>query len=245
MDRFFASVEGRVVRVSGEEFHHLYRVLRHRVGDVVGVFDGEREYVARIVDIDAREGVALLEIVEEVPPLLPPVEVVVAVSPPKGQRLDDLISRLVEIGVKRIVPTICERTVRRPKEKKERWERIVLSAVKQSRRTDVPEVLPPMNLEEVLNRFSDYEGKFAGIIGSTTPIVNVRPEGRNIVLIGPEGDFTPEEKEKIYRAGFLGFSLGRIILRVETAAVLSAACLLQRAWATESVSWPSDGPGLS
>ena len=236
MDRFFARVEGKVARISGEEFHHLYRVLHHRVGDVVGVFDGEREYVGRIASVNTRDQVAVVEILREVPPLLPPVEVVVAVSPPKGQRLDDLISRLVEIGVKRIVPTICERTVRRPKEKKERWERIVLSAVKQSRRTDVPEVLPPMGLEEVLDRFSDYEGKFAGIIGSTTPIVNVRPERRNIVLIGPEGDFTPKEKEKIRRAGFLGFSLGRIILRVETAAVLSAACLLQKAWATLDVS---------
>jgi len=236
MDRFFARVEGKVARVSGEEFHHLYRVLRHRVGDVVGIFDGKREYVARIVDVDQRSGTALLKIVEEMSPLTPPVEVVVAVSPPKGQRLDDLISRLVEIGVKRIVPTICERTVRRPKEKKERWERIVLSAVKQSRRTDIPEVLPPISLGEVLRRFSDYEGKFAGIIGSSTPITAVSPRSRNIVLIGPEGDFTPEEKEKIRRAGFRGFSLGRIVLRVETAAVLSAACLLQKAWATGSVS---------
>ena len=236
MDRFFARVHEGKAEIRGEEFHHLHRVLRHRVGDVVGIFDGEREYVGRVVSINARDSVAVVEIVREVSPLLPPVEVVVAVSPPKGQRLDDLISRLVEIGVKRIVPTICERTVRRPKEKKERWERIVLSAVKQSRRTDVPEVLPPMHLREVIEAFSDYEGKFAGIIGSTTPITAVSPRRRNVILIGPEGDFTPEEKEAIAKAGFKGFSLGKIILRVETAALLSAACLLQRAWATSDAS---------
>ncbi len=236
MDRFFAQVREGGAEISGEEFHHLYRVLRHRVGDTVGIFDGEREYVGRIETLNAREGVAVVKILREAPALFPPVEVTVAVSPPKGQRLDDLISRLVEIGVKRIVPTICDRTVRRPKERKDRWHRIVLSAVKQSRRTDVPEVLPPMGLREVLEAFSDYEGKFAGIIGSDTPITTLSPHRRNVILIGPEGDFTPEEREVIRRAGFKGFSLGRIVLRVETAALLSAACLLQKAWATSGAS---------
>ena len=236
MDRFFAEVKGAIAKVEGDEFHHLHRVLRYGVGDTVGIFDGRREYVAKIVSLDRKRAEAVLEVVRELPPLLPPVEVVVAVSPPKGQRLDDLISRLVEIGVKRIVPMVCERTVRRPKERKERWMRIVLSAVKQSKRTDIPEVLPPMELYEVLEAFSDYEGKFAGIIGSHTPITSLSPRRRNVVLIGPEGDFTPQEKEAIAKAGFEGFSLGRIILRVETAALLSAACLLQKAWATAGAS---------
>ncbi len=236
MDRFFARVREGIAEVEGEEFHHLYRVLRHGVGDTVGIFDGEREYVGRVAEVNTREKVAVVKVLHEVPPLLPPVEVVVAVSPPKGQRLDDLISRLVEIGVKKIVPTICERTVRRPKDKKDRWSRIVLSAVKQSRRTDVPEVLPPMILKEVLETFSNYEGKFAGIIGSSTPITTLSPHRRNLILIGPEGDFTPEEKEAISRAGFKGFSLGGIILRVETAALVAAACLLQKAWATSGAS---------
>ncbi len=231
MDRFFGRFEGEKAYVMGEEFHHLHRVLRYGVGDEVRVFDGKREFVCEITEINAPERRAVLKVIRELPPLLPPISLVVAVSPPKGQRLDELIARLVEMGVSEIVPMICERTVRRPKEKKERWERIALSSAKQCGRTDVPHIHPPMTLKETLLKFRDYEGKFAGLIGSSTPITAISPEKRNIVLIGPEGDFTDREKEEIVKAGFKGFSLGRIILRVETAAVVSAACLLQKAWA--------------
>ncbi|NPB04541.1 MAG: 16S rRNA (uracil(1498)-N(3))-methyltransferase [Thermotogae bacterium] len=230
MDRFFAHIEDGIAEIRGEEFHHLYRVLRHKIGDRVRVFTGRREFIAEIVEIATKDKRATLKIIEELPPLLPPVEVVVAVSPPKGQRFDALLEKLVEVGVSGIVPMICERTVRRPAEKKDRWGRIVLSAVKQSGRTDIPTVYPPMKLEQVLRVFDSYEGKFAGLIGSRTPIVAINPRTRNIILIGPEGDFSPNEKEKIKKANFKGISLGRIILRVETAAIVSASCLLQRAW---------------
>ncbi|NPA79666.1 MAG: 16S rRNA (uracil(1498)-N(3))-methyltransferase [Thermotogae bacterium] len=231
MDRFFGRIDAGVAEISGEEFHHLFKVMRKRVGDRVGVFDGRREFVGEIAEISPREGRAVVRLNRELPPMLPPVHITVAVSPPKGGRLDELISRLVEIGVSAIVPMLCERTVRRPKKRKDRWGRIVLSAVKQSRRTDIPEVLPPMSLPDVLEAFGDYEGKFAGLIGSETPLVRLEPRPRNVILIGPEGDFTPREREMILKAGFVGFSMGKIILRVETAAMVSAACLLQKAWA--------------
>lgn len=207
---------------------HLRKVLRLRVGDKVRIFNGEREFLAEIVEMEKDK--AKVKFIEEIPQLLPPIDLAVAVSIPKGSRFDDLIEKLVEIGVSRIIPTICERTVKRPGEKKDRWERIVLSAVKQCERSDIPEITEPMSLNEVLKLSENYDVKIAGIIGAQRNISSCPYGKRTLILIGPEGDFTEREKEKIISSGFLPVNLGEIILRVETAAMVSASVIMQRAW---------------
>ncbi len=203
-------------------------VLRLGVGDSVRVFDGRREFVGRISDVE--KGRVLVEIEEEVEPLKPPIHLAVAFSPPKGKRMDELIEKLVEMGASELIPTICERTVRRPREKKDRWERIILSSVKQCERTDIPKIKEPMRLGDVLTQYSNYNVKIAGLIGGRTSIYDAPVGEKTIILIGPEGDFTDEEREEILKAGFVGVSLGRIILRVETAAIVSAAVIMQKSW---------------
>jgi 16S rRNA (uracil1498-N3)-methyltransferase len=214
--------------IGGEEFLHLRKVLRLRVGDKVRIFNGEREFLAEIVEMEKDK--AKVKFIEEIPKLLPPTDLAVAVSIPKGSRFDDLIEKLVEIGVSRIIPTICERTVKRPGERKDRWERIVLSAVKQCERSDIPEITEPMSLNEVLKLSEDYDVKIAGIIGAQRNISSCPYGKRTLILIGPEGDFTEREKEKIISSGFLPVNLGGIILRVETAAIVSVSVIMQRAW---------------
>lgn len=231
LHRFLGRFEGDFGIIEGGEYHHLKRVLRMKLGDKLRVFDGKREYLAEIVSFE--RDVAKVKILQELPKLLPPIELTVAVSPPKGTRFDDLIEKLVEIGVSRIIPTICERTVKRPKEKKDRWERIMISAVKQCGRSDIPEITEPKPLEEVLSISGDFDKKLAGLIGSEKYIYDADYGRKTIILIGPEGDFTDEEKENIIKSGFEGFSLGGIILRVETAALVSSSFILQKAWKYE------------
>ncbi len=229
--RFFGRIRDEFAEISGEEFHHMYRVLRLRKGDKVRVFDGYKEYMGILVEV--HKDSATVKLLEELPKLLPPGHIVVAFSPPKGGRFDDLIEKLVEIGVSEMVPMICKRTVRRPKEKKDRWERIILSAVKQCGRTDIPIIREPMSIDEVLEEYKSYETKLAGIIGSKMNINDVPLSSRAILLIGPEGDFTEDEKIKIINSGYVGFNLGKIILRVETAAIVSASVIIQRLWRNE------------
>jgi len=226
--RFFGEIYEGFGVIGGEEFLHLRKVLRLRVGDKVRIFNGEREFLAEIVEMEKDK--AKVKFLEEIPKLLPPIDLAVAVSIPKGSRFDDLIEKLVEIGVSRIIPTICERTVKRPGERKDRWERIALSAVKQCERSDIPEITEPMSLNEVLRLSENYDVKIAGIIGAQKNISSCPYGQRTLILIGPEGDFTEEEKEKIISSGFLPVNLGEIILRVETAAIVSASVIMQRAW---------------
>lgn len=230
--RFFGKIRDDFAEISGEEFYHMYRVLRLRKGDKVRVFDRDKEYMGTLIDI--RKDSAIVKLLEELPKLLPPGYIAVAISPPKGSRFDDLIEKLVEIGVSEMIPMICERTVRKPKEKKDRWERIILSAVKQCGRTDIPIIREPMSIDEVLEKYKDYETKLAGIIGAKMNINDVPISSRTIILIGPEGDFTEDEKIKILNSGYTGFNLGRIILRVETAAIVSASVVIQRLWRDEN-----------
>lgn len=229
--RFFGRFEGNLGIIDNGEFHHLKRVLRLKLGDKVRVFDGKREYLAEIISFE--RDVAKVNLLQELPKLLPPIDLTVAVSPPKGTRFDDLIEKLVEIGVSSIIPTICERTVKKPKEKKDRWERIIISAVKQCGRSDIPKITEPKTLDEVLNISKDFDSKLAGLIGSEKYIYDANYSKKTIILIGPEGDFTDREKEKIIKSGFEGFSLGDIILRVETAALVSSSVILQKAWRYE------------
>ncbi len=226
--RFFGKIFEDFGEIEGEEFDHLRRVLRLGVGDKVRIFDGYREVLAEIVEIKERR--VKVKLLEDLPKLLPPIDLTVAVSIPKGSRFDDLIEKLVEIGVSRIIPTICERTVKRPEGKKDRWERIVLSAVKQCERSDIPEITVPMNLDEVLELSKTYDAKIAGIIGAERNISSCPYGKRTLILIGPEGDFTEKEKKRIIASGFLPVNLGKIILRVETAALVCASVIIQRAW---------------
>mgnify|MGYP000434884182 CR=1 FL=1 len=228
LHRFFGKIGGDFGEIEGEEFEHLRRVLRLGVGDKIRIFDGEKEFLAEIVEIG--KNWSKVKLLEMLPKILPPIDLTVAVSIPKGSRFDDLLEKLVEIGVSKIIPTLCERTVKRPERRKDRWERIILSAVKQCGRSDIPEITEPLKLDDVLKLSEDYDVKIAGIIGAEMNISSCPYGKRTIILIGPEGDFTEEEKNKIRSSGFLEVNLGRIILRVESAALVSASVIIQRAW---------------
>lgn len=208
-----------------EEAHHLLRVLRAKTGDEIHLIDGEGGiYKARIQEADKRTCNVRIEEKEEAP-VERRYQLTMAVAPTKNdQRFEWFLEKATEMGVDRIVPLI---SVRSEKEriKRERFERILIAAMKQSDKAYLPRLEDPTRLEAFLER----EGSKRSFIAhcykrpESTSLKLLYEKGKDAtVLIGPEGDFSRKEVEMAIDMGCEPVSLGRATLRTETAAV--AAC---------------------
>ena len=225
MTRLILSVPvqlGDIVKISGDEHHYLSRVRRHRTGDRVLVSgrDG-RNFEARIEAIGKKEAALVIE-GETVGFRGPPVTVAVAV--PKRNLMDDVVRKLSEIGVLRLVPLVAKRSAVVPSEDRtERWRRIADEARRQCGRDAsliVDDAVPFFSfiLDEALpaHRLLLHPSGGAGLPR------RVPTTGAVVLAIGPEGGFCEEERVAAAARGFEAVSLGMPVLRVETAAVAAA-----------------------
>lgn len=198
-----------------EEGRHLVEVLRAGVGDRFTVFDESREALAEVVDLGPPVRYRILE--ERRPEREVGVEVVLYVALLKGDKLSEVVRAATELGATRIQPLITRHSV--PKEmgegKLRRLKAIVKEAAKQSGRLRVPEVLPPIPLKAV----PEVEQGLVAHVGARALVREVLDLNRNLSLaVGPEGGFAEEEVALLKERGFAPVSLGRRILRAETAA---------------------------
>jgi len=230
--RFFCEqITGSRVRLEGDEAHHARASRRLRVGDAVVVFDGRgTEANGRIAAIERGSLEVAIEHVEHRPPLAP-VAVVVATAMPKGPRQDYLIEKCTELGVAAIWPMLTRRcTVRPAASRLAKWRRTSIEAAKQSQRPWLPEILPAAPFDEVLARARQCDLAVLAVPTGANPLGRVAASARSAervaILIGPEGGFAPDECEQARQAGLRFASLGRTILRTETAAVAAAAVVL-------------------
>ena len=220
--------------VEGEEAHHALRVLRMRVGEVCEVFNGFGQAVR--ASITYTSGLHMqLEVLEELPKLPPVAGITLAFAIPKGPLVELIVQKAVEMGAQRIIPLISERTIVRisPQEapaKAEKWRRTVLEACKQCGVRDLPVLEEPQPYSAFLRRADLPTCRVqCAIVPHAKPLREVleaaRAAGQGDVtlLIGPEGDFTPDEYAAGAVAGYTPVSLGPIILRVETACFLALA----------------------
>ena len=155
-------------------------------------------------------------------PLPWPQEIVAAVAPTKHiDRMEWMVEKLTEIGVNRIIPVLCQRSERKEL-RRDRLEKIAVSAMKQSLKATLPVVEEMTPLSNVITRF-DRMQRFVGYCDDQTPRVDLacayRPMQSAAILIGPEGDFTPAEIAETLRLGWQPVILGPCRLRTETAAV--------------------------
>jgi len=217
---------------NARQIHHLKDVLRSKAGDCLVVCDEKgNEYDAAIEKITFKN--VELKIREmKSPDALRKTKVTVACAIPKKSKFDDIVDRLTQLGVERIIPLRTERVIIKLDSHKEslrlaRWEKLVLSAAEQSQRKSLPVIDPVTQLEEVLLEAENYDLKLVpALIGERQALVQVlsKKEFQNIlVLIGPEGDFSPRELKLAESAGFIPITLGEFVLRVETAAVTVAS----------------------
>lgn len=219
------------MRLSGAALHHLRNVLRAKAGDEVVVCDSRaNEFVCTVAHLGASE--ALLEVKGTSPRPTPSVSLTVACALPRAGKMDDIVDSLTQVGVDAIIPVTTERVVVRLDDARraarlERWRKIARSAAEQSQRGSIPTVEPIATLESVLGRSGDFDLRLMPVLTGGRRLLRDVLSGslprRILVLIGPEGDFTPGEVEMAVGAGFVPVSLGENVLRVGTAAVAVAS----------------------
>lgn len=218
-------------RLEGDEARHLARVLRLGVGAEVELFDGRGTSHAAEVTAVAREYVELRPLGLPLPDRLPAIDFVLATAVPKGERFDWLVEKATEIGVSRLIPLECERSVVVPRPGKlDRARRAVIEACKQSGRNRFMRIDETTPFAAITPAFPDRARYLAHPGVGRFEIEPTRKRGRPIVLaVGPEGGFTDGEVGSAVLEGWTPVGLGATILRIETACLVGAARAL--AWA--------------
>jgi 16S rRNA (uracil1498-N3)-methyltransferase len=214
--------------------HHMRDVLRLKAGGDVAVFDiaGTR-LISSIVRLDSKE--AVLTVKERAAATSSDFSLTVACAIPKKGGIDEIIDGLTQLGIHSIIPMLTERVVARPdaasaSAKLQRWQRIARSAAEQSARSDVPIIQPVTEFNKVIDSTGAYDLKLIphleGEKKHIRQVLGNFVQGDIIIIIGPEGDFTPAEVETAVKAGFVPVSLGETTLRVATAALVAAAFIM-------------------
>lgn len=230
MPRFFVTpdaVSDGVIHITGEDAYHIARSLRMATGDAVTVSDGQgKEYVCTLSHI--RDEECTCEISECRPVSAEsPVKITLYMAYPKGDKLETVVQKAVELGAFRIVPFESSRCVKKPKAEKtdkqtERLQKIAKEAAKQSGRGIVPEVCKPVSFSEMLSLASRAELPLLCYEGERTLSLKEALRGKENVsdicaVVGCEGGFSEEEARLCREAGLVSVSLGPRILRCETA----------------------------
>jgi 16S rRNA (uracil1498-N3)-methyltransferase len=242
MHRFYAPgfALDREIALPEDEGHHLARVMRLEAGELVAIFDGRgNEAVASIQAIRGRQVIVKATERREPAPE-PAIALTLAQALLKSDRMDRVIRDAVMLGVAAIQPFIGVRTdvpraAVRAGGRQERWDRTVISSVKQCGRAVVPPVHPTVEMSELLAAPHDelclmfVEPAAEGVNPATLQSLETRVPAKATVLIGPEGGWEPQELRKAVAAGVTLVTLGQRVLRADAAGALAVA-VLQYVW---------------
>lgn len=239
------------LRLSPEESHHLVTVNRARRGDVVIAFDGHgTEFDCELAVDSKREAVLIVRSSRQAPART--FSITLAQALPKGPVMDAIVRKATEIGARRIVPIESARTQvhlndDRSEKKTGKWQVAVLEAAKQCGNPFLPEIAPVQKLDAFLKTFPAQSTARPELdaFGELKLIASLHPDARPLKavladykaalggrlpvhatwLVGPEGDFSPEETAAAIAAGFAPVTLGPLVLRCDTAAVYALSVL--------------------
>lgn len=231
MNRFYQPDIATTLTLCEDESHHAVKVLRLAEGDDIEVVDGKGNlYRCRITLAHAKR--CRVDIVETIDaPNHWHHPTVIAVAPAKHlDRNEWMLEKCVEMGIDRFVPLLCHNS-ERTAIKTERLEKIAVAAMKQSLKAVMPDIAPITPLRQLIAQPFDGQ-RFIAYCDPALPrdrrlalAEAYRPGNPVMVLIGPEGDFSPEEVETAIQAGFIPVTLGHSRLRTETAAVMACATI--------------------
>lgn len=246
MYRFFVSpkqvMEDQIL-ITGDDVNHMKNVLRMKPGEEIRISDGqEMEYFCHVITLSEDEVCVGIDRREAFTTELP-VEIILYQGLPKGDKMELIIQKAVELGVSRVVPVAMKRCVMKLDEKKaankvKRWNAIAEAAAKQSKRSVIPEVSMPLTWKQMLGESSGVTWKLLPyecadgmasvrrILGEIAQSLDKMQAGQErtkvAILIGPEGGFEESEVAQAEEDGWQCVSLGSRILRTETAGM----CLL-------------------
>jgi 16S rRNA (uracil1498-N3)-methyltransferase len=242
MHRFYLPPErctDATLRLEGREAHHALHVLRLKRGECVTVLDGAGHEFSCKVENCSCESLTMRTTKKNFIPALP-CSITLFQAVPKGKIIESIIQKAVELGVRRIVPLLTERVMTRlddknALEKQGKWQQVAIEAIKQCGAAWLPKIEMPMTLAQFLARGEKFDLSLVGSL--QTERRHPRECFREFeakhgrlpqsigVWIGPEGDFTFDELKVIQASGALPISLGRLVLRVETAAIYCLSVL--------------------
>lgn len=240
MYNFFVNEENRngdCYFISGTDFNHIKNVLRMNVGDTFLVSENG---VSNLCEIDGFENdVVVAKIIEEnYNDTNLPIKIYLFQGLPKGDKMELIIQKTVELGIEKIIPVEMSRCVvklddKKKKSKVMRWQAIAESAAKQSKRNSIPEIADVLTYKQALEMAKEldlllvpYESK-NGMEDTKSALAEIKSGMTVGILIGAEGGFEEKEIEEAFEIGGKVISLGKRILRTETAAITSVAmCML-------------------
>ena len=239
MPKYFTKPENisdGFIMIDGDEAKHILNVMRMAVGDKITVFDGnKKDYYCEIAETEKNALKAKIIDVSE-SQTEPETEIVLFQGLPKSDKMEYIIQKCVEIGVSRIVPVITERAVvkiekgAKEDKKVERWVKISESAAKQSGRGIIPVIERPVKFAEAVKMASLLENAVIPYENEEKTglkeFIKVAKKGSVGIFIGPEGGFDSSEIEMAVKSGIIPVTLGKRILRTETAGLVTAAIIL-------------------
>lgn len=237
-------ISDKCVIITGEDVNHIRNVIRLKVGDEISISNGidGRDYRCGIVSMTDTEVLCELRFIKEDGVELPS-KVYLFQGLPKGDKMELVIQKMVELGVYEIIPVSMKRCVvrlddKKAKSKTVRWQGISEAAAKQSKRGIVPQIHDVMSYQAALEYAKEMDVKFvpyemaetlegaSGMAGTKQIIGDLKPGQSVAVLIGPEGGFEQSEIQAAMEAGMKPITLGRRILRTETAGMTMMAWLM-------------------
>lgn len=215
--------------------NHLSRVLRLREGDECVLFNGDgHDYAARLLDVSKRE--VRVEVLSALPvDRESPLRLTLIQGIARGEKMDLILQKATELGVARFQPVNAERTevkldAERLDKRVAHWRSVIVSACEQSGRSRVPELAPPAGLMQAAQACaaSDLRLLLDPVGELSLAAMTLPPDAGVVVAIGPEGGWSPRDREILLAAGFQGMRLGPRILRTETAGLAAIAALQAR-----------------
>lgn len=225
--------------IQGEDVNHIKNVLRLKCGEqvIISCMDTAEkiDYYCSIASVTESEVIVNIDWTEEGREL--PNKLYLFQSLPKSDKMELIIQKAVELGVYEIIPVAAKRCVVKIDAKKEaskisRWQAIAESAAKQSKRSIIPQIKPVMTMKEALAYAGGMDVKLMpyenakGIAQTRRIIGDIQREESVAILVGPEGGFEPQEVTDAKEAGFAPVTLGKRILRTETAGMMMLSVLM-------------------
>ena len=227
----------QLIEPSADEAHHLRHVLRVGDGDVVTVFDGAGLEAHAMVRCDSDGGLLLAVQGPTTHAAKRPFDLVLIQAVPKGSRMDLIVEKATELGVARLIPVVTDRVIVRldaaqALKRVVRWERVAKSAAKQCGTPWLPRIDAVQSFSGALQQLSEFDAVLLGSLAEgvqpfhvALPAVRAKSPKTVAVIIGPEGDLTPEELASALKAGSIPVSFGGLTLRAETAAIYALSVL--------------------
>lgn len=226
IDKKNIMIDDTIVIDEKSDVNHLKNVFRIKEGDEVRVVDGEKEYITEVLEIENKKITVEIKTVKE-DSYTPKIEIHAAVGILKNDKMDLLVQKLTEIGISKIIPVSAKRSVVKLSEKKEKWDIISRESLKQCQGVKFLEIAEMTKLEEINYKEYDiivvpYECEDEKRIFT----VFEKTPKKVLYVIGPEGGFESEEVEFLKEKGAVIVTLGKRILRAETAAIVAGGILV-------------------